>query len=512
MNPQEQADRRIWVLFLEDSERDYELILEHLTGSGFFVSGIRVEKQSDFKTAIQTSQFDIILADFNLPDFNAFHALQICRLLCPEIPFICISGYIGEETAVELIKQGAVDYLFKDRLKRLPAAIHQALDHAREKSLIRFAEEQLRESELNFRTLADSGQALIWTSGTEKSCNYFNRVWLNFTGRTLEQEMGDGWLEGVHPDDLSHCLNTYTNSFDQRIPFSMEYRLRRYDGEYRWLIDDGCPRYDSQGEFTGYIGHCLDITERKLAEAEIIELNSTLERKVEERTAQLVSANQEMEAFSYTVSHDLRAPLRAINGFVQILVDDYAGRLDDEGIRLCGIIKDGTLKMSTLIENLLDFSRVGRCEMKRAEVNMSEMVWSIYHNITDEDSRKRINLKIGDLGNIHADEDLLQHVWTNLISNAIKFSSKEAVSEITIDADKKNGKRIFCIRDNGAGFNMQHKDRLFKVFERLHSAHDFKGSGAGLAIVQRIVHRHGGEVWAEGTPGKGAVFCFSLPH
>jgi PAS domain S-box-containing protein len=269
------------VLSLEDSVRDYEIIREKLIDAGYNLNISRVEAEIEFTSSIRSNKYDLILADFKLPRFDAFRALYLCNEICPDVPFICVSGYIGEETAIELIKLGVVDYVLKDRLARLPFAIRRALDDAKEKKIRRFAEEALQESEQSFRTLADSGRALIWTAGTDKLCYYFNRVWLEFTGRTLDQEMGNGWTEGIHPDDLQHCLDIYAEAFDHREKFSMEYRLRQYDGKYRWILNDGCPRYDSKGEFIGYIGHCLDISDRKLSEEALLEekhlLNSLIE-------------------------------------------------------------------------------------------------------------------------------------------------------------------------------------------------------------------------------------------
>jgi PAS domain S-box-containing protein len=269
------------VLSLEDSVQDFEIICEQLTNAGYNLNISRVEKESEFASFLRNNKYDIILVDFKLPGFDAFGALRIYNKICPEVPFICVSGSIGEETAIELIKNGAVDYALKDKLGRLPVVIKRALAEAKEKETRRLAEEALREREQSYRTLADSGHALVWTSGTDKLCNYFNRVWLEFTGRSLEQEKGNGWTEGVHPDDMQRCLDIYVKAFDKREKFSMEYRLRRNDGIYRWIIDDGCPRYDSKGEFIGYIGHCLDITERKRAEEALSKeqhlLNSLIE-------------------------------------------------------------------------------------------------------------------------------------------------------------------------------------------------------------------------------------------
>ncbi len=269
MNEKIKAGTVLNVLLLEDSARDFQIIREQLIDAGYILNLSRVDKKSEFKSSLCNNKFDIILADFKLPDFDAFEALHLCNEICPNVPFICISESIGEETAIELIKQGAVDYVLKDRQKKLPFSIKRALEETKKIEARRQTEKELRDSEQNYRTLVDSGKALIWAAGTDKLCNYFNRVWIEFTGRTLEQEMGNGWTESVHPDDLQSCLEIYTEAFDRREKFSMEYRLRRYDGEYRWIIDESCPRFDSKGGFTGYIGHCLDITERKQAEEKL---------------------------------------------------------------------------------------------------------------------------------------------------------------------------------------------------------------------------------------------------
>jgi PAS domain S-box-containing protein len=275
------AETVLNVLSLEDSVQDFEIICEQLARDGYNLNIIRVEKESEFESLLRNNKYDIILADFKLPGFDAFGALRLHNDICPEVPFICISGSIGEETAIELIKNGAVDYVLKDKLGRLPVVLKRALAEAKEKEIRQLAEDALREREQSYRTLADSGQALIWTAGTDKLCNYFNRVWLEYTGRTLEQEMGNGWTEGVHPEDTQRCLDIYVEAFEKREKFSMEYRLRRNDGAYRWILDDGCPRYNSKGDFIGYIGHCLDITERKRTEEALAKeqylLNSLIE-------------------------------------------------------------------------------------------------------------------------------------------------------------------------------------------------------------------------------------------
>ncbi|MEI6091389.1 MAG: PAS domain S-box protein [bacterium] len=266
-----QAGTTLKVLLHEDSQSDAELILELLKDSGYIIEANVTATKKEFESFLFRPKFDIILSDFSLPGFDAFGALNLRNDICPEIPFLCVSGSIGEETAIELLKAGAVDYILKDRLERLPFAVNRALDDAKDKLARKQAEEDLKDSLLSYKILANSGQALIWTSGKDKLCNYFNDVWLKFTGRKLEQELGSGWTEGVHPDDLQFCLNTYIEAFERREKFSMEYRVKRHDGIYRWIQDDGSPRYNIKGDFAGYIGHCLDVTDRKMAEEKLIE-------------------------------------------------------------------------------------------------------------------------------------------------------------------------------------------------------------------------------------------------
>lgn len=242
-----------------------------------------------------------------------------------------------------------------------------------------------------------------------------------------------------------------------------------------------------------------------------ITMLKNLETLVQERTHDLEMANKELEAFSYSVSHDLRAPLRAIMGFTNILTEDFARDLDDEGIRICGIIKDNAAKMSNLIDDLLDFSKLARKEITMSFIDMKTLVKTIFHELANESQRQQIHLTLSDLKPCHGDHSMIRQVITNLLSNAIKYSAKKEKPHIEVFSKNINGKTTYYFRDNGVGFDMKYKEKVFGVFQRLHSVSDFEGTGVGLAIVQRIIHRHGGTVDAKGTPGQGATFWFSLP-
>jgi len=231
-----------------------------------------------------------------------------------------------------------------------------------------------------------------------------------------------------------------------------------------------------------------------------------LETRVQQRTAELQIANTELEGFSYSVSHDLRAPLRAIDGYARMLDEDYASRLDDEARRLIAVVRSNARRMGQLIDDLLAFSRLGRQQAVSAPVDMTRLA----RQVADELRGERA-VQCSPLPPVNGDNALLRQVWINLIGNALKYSAKKPDARVEIGAREEVGDNVYWVRDNGAGFDMRYAGKLFGVFQRLHRADEFEGTGVGLAIVQRVVARHNGRVWAEGTPGEGACFFFSLP-
>ncbi len=661
-----------------------------------------------------------------------------------------------------------------------------------------------QQAEARFRSIADNTPVLIWEAGLDKGYTYFNQFWLDFTGRSLAAELGNGWAEGVHPDDLARCLAIYVSSFERREPFCMEYRLRRSDGQFRILIDNGVPRFNAAGEFTGYSGSCLDITEskqaeealraadqklrlhfehapmaiiewdlefrvtqwnpaaetifgfsreealgrhasfiipevfrshvdqiwqgllkqsggerssnenvskdgrtiicewyntplidergtftgaasvvmditertlgqqllaweksalelissvaplhdvldglmrdlekqlpgalcsvlllsddglhllhgagpslpeaynrlidglaigpadgscgtaayadrqvivsdiasdplwadyrelalghglracwstpihcsqgkilgtfafyyreprdpvpveldliaravhvtsigieRKHAEEEIRDLNASLEERVRVRTAQLELAVKELDAFSYSVSHDLRAPLRAVDGFSHMVLKGHAAQLDDEGRRMLGVILSETQRMGQLIDDLLAFSRLGQQRIEPARIDMHALAKSVFDELTALEPGRKLHLDLQQLPVASGAEAMIRQVWVNLISNAIKFTKGRTVGEIEIGTlDSGDDGTVYYVKDNGAGFDMRYAGKLFGIFQRLHGPHEFSGTGVGLALVQRIVQRHRGRVWAQAEPDRGATFYFTLP-
>lgn len=382
--------------------------------------------------------------------------------------------------------------------------LNQVLEH---KVIERTAE--LQKNEQLFRALIDNNADMMTMSSIEGKTLYCSPSVTKVLGYT-QQEFYNREPNFVHPDDAPGLFAAVSGILDK--PGQMVYRRMRLKhklGHYRWcegtiinLLND--PNVGS------LVSNFRDIHDKKVAEDEIQLLNESLEQKVKERTAQLEAANKELEAFSYSVSHDLRAPLRAISGFARIFNEDLGATLNSEGQRLLAVIRDNAEKMGTLIDDLLTFSRLGRQSVRCITVNMNELVQSALANIRHTTSYNA-EFKVDKLDSAFADPGLVTIVINNLVTNAIKYSSKSEKPVIEVSSYIVKGFVVYKISDNGVGFDMEYVNKLFGVFQRLHTNDEFEGTGVGLAIVQRIIHKHGGQVWADGVVDKGANFYFSLP-
>jgi light-regulated signal transduction histidine kinase (bacteriophytochrome) len=253
-----------------------------------------------------------------------------------------------------------------------------------------------------------------------------------------------------------------------------------------------------------------ELAERAKAEAEVHALSIELEQRVVARTAELAAANKELEAFSYSVSHDLRAPLRAIDGFGRILLEEYSADLPEQGQRYFQLIRGNAQQMGRLIDDLLAFARLSRQPLRKRSVDPAELVRECLDELRAEQDGRQVETRIGELLECAADPALLKQVWINLLANALKYTRQREPAVIEIASQAEGAETIYIVRDNGVGFDMRYSDKLFGVFQRMHRAEDYEGTGVGLAIVQRIIHRHGGRIWAEAAVGRGATFYFTL--
>jgi len=372
------------------------------------------------------------------------------------------------------------------------------------------AEAALRDSEERFRTMANSMSQLAWIAQADGAIAWYNQRWYEYTGTTPEQMTGWGWQSVHDPSRLAQVLAQWQSAIDGGQPFEMEFPLRGADGQFRRFLTRGQPLKDSDGRVVQWFGTNTDVETLKRTEGKVLLLNSELEQRVRERTGQLEAANKELEAFSYSVSHDLRAPLRAVNGFTGLVLAEFGEQLPATGKHYLERIQKGGLRMGVLIDDLLAFSRLSRQPVKSERVDVVKLVKSALEELKPHREGREIELRVGNLPTCQGDFALLKQVWINLLSNAVKYTQGRTPATIEIGCSQENGEQVYFVRDNGAGFEMQYAHKLFGVFQRLHRADEFEGTGVGLAIVQRIVHGHGGRVWAQAELNRGATFYFTL--
>jgi PAS domain S-box-containing protein len=361
-------------------------------------------------------------------------------------------------------------------------------------------EQLLQETEGRFKAMADVAPVLLWMSRTDGLCTFFNQTWLQFTGRSMEEEWGIGWAEGIHFEDFQRCMDTYADAFNRRELFEMEYRLRRYDGVYRWILDRGAPRYMPDGTFAGYIGSCADITERKQLEAD-------LRKAVKVR-----------DEFLSIASHELRTPLTSLKLRAERL---YRSAVREPG---APALEDGRLARDAeatltqvnhlvrMVEVLLDVSRIseGRLALDRDDLEVGPLVAAVADRMKEPASTagSPIRIEVRGAASARWDRFRIEQVVTNLLSNAIKYGAGKPVD---ILVDRNDGSARIVVTDRGPGIEEEHHARLFERFARFAPTRHYGGFGLGLWIARVIVEAHGGTIGVESRAGEGASFFVTLP-
>jgi PAS domain S-box-containing protein len=344
-----------------------------------------------------------------------------------------------------------------------------------------------------------------------------NKIWWNSAFETLfgyelaEEHSNPEWFfENIHPEDRQRVLRNIEEAREELRYWQEEYRFKSQDGTYVIVHERGYVMRDPLEEPVRLVGAMMDITGRRQAQEELVRINAELELRIEERTSELRHANRELESFSYSVSHDLRSPLRNINALSRMLEQDSGHLLDEESKENLQELVRETNRMSSLIDDMLQYSRVGRTRIKAERLDITGLVEGIVRELRRRTANPQTEVIVHENMTAEADPALLTILYENLIENALKFTSKTPQPRVEIGQVELRGEQVFFIKDNGAGFDMTHSARLFTPFERLHEEREFPGTGIGLANVYRIVSRHGGRIWAEAEPGKGATFYFTL--
>ncbi|BAY82798.1 two-component hybrid sensor and regulator [Calothrix parasitica NIES-267] len=483
------------IVIIDDNPDDRLLAIRELGKEFSELQIVEIIDAKEFASALEVDNYDLVITDYQLKWTNGLDILSAFKSRYPGIPVIMFTNSGTQEVAVAAMKAGLDDYVIKSpkHFIRLSQAVRLAWENA---------QTRLRLNQTSLRL-----QFLL------------NQLNVGVFRATLEGELiecNDGFL---------HLLNLSTSE-QARIFFRSYPRLNLanshgippwekevqllLDGKTTWLmLSETLTELDGETVIDGLL---QDITERKSAEAQIQQLNQTLEHRVAERTAQLEAINQELETFAYSISHDLRTPIRQVYSFADLLHQSLESiNLSEEINSYLEMIIKLTKRASKMIDDLMEFSSTGRLRMLYTTIDMNGLVEEIKQQLVSQTENRNITWEIEPLPSANGDQTLLRLVWQNLIENAIKYTSYKNIAEINIGSNINSSEITFFIKDNGVGFDMRYVDRIFGIFQRLHSSQEFEGTGIGLANVQRIVHRHGGRIWTQSAVNQGTTIYFSLP-
>jgi PAS domain S-box-containing protein len=359
-------------------------------------------------------------------------------------------------------------------------------------------EESLREGERRFREITESMPQLIWTTDREGSCDFLNRQWIEYTGIPAAEQLGDGWINAVHPEDRTRSWDLWTRFIRGEEDYDLEYRLRRSDGEFRWFKTRGIPIRDERGRTVKIFGSCTDIDDKIRAEESLRAMGAELQR-----------SNRELEQFASIVSHDLREPLRTISGFLNLIRRKNRGQLTQEADEYINYAVEGADRLDRMIRDLLDYSRIQRQEITFQPTPLFDIWKRVAENLRLLIEESGAHITHDPLPVVKGDASQLARLLQNLISNAITYCEGRK-PEIHLGVASQDDSWRISVQDNGIGIKPEHQERIFQIFQRLHTRKEYPGTGIGLAICQKIVERHGGHIWVASEPGKGSTFYFTL--
>jgi PAS domain S-box-containing protein len=437
------------------------------------------------------------------PDTELPAALENVSLIVPTAELSGVWKHRKKDATIIDVEVSSHDVVLDGHLARAVLA-HDVTERLR-------AQQALQESEALFRGMAETMPHIVWTARPDGERTYHNGRWFDYTGLGQKDTQSPRWQSVLHPDDRQDTVEHWARAVQTGGSYEVSYRLKRGDGTYRWQVGRAAPLRNDGREIVMWVGTITDVEDARRDQEMLKTLNVQLEQRVLARTAQLEAANQELESFSYSVSHDLRAPLRHVQGYVEMVTAATAGQLSDKVQRYLTTITNATVEMGELIDDLLAFSRIGRVQMSEGRVSLDRLVQNTISGLEMATRGRNIVWKLAALPVAMGDPSMLKQVYANLLGNAVKYSGQRDPAEIEIGCDGEEGGRpILFVRDNGAGFDMRYAHKLFGVFQRLHRAEDFEGTGIGLATVRRIITRHGGRTWAEGEVDKGATIYFTL--
>lgn len=498
------------ILMVDDSEDDAGIILTALRKGGYEAFSELVDTADDMEAALKRQDWDVITSDHAMPRFNAPAALKLAQQLRPLVPFIIVSGEIDLNMAVSLMRNGAKDYITKQELPRLIPAIERELNEVRLRKEIQQIESALKRSEIRYRRLFETAEDGILILDAK-------------TGQILDVNPFLIRILGYSKDDFLGKMLWDIGFFHDEQESKKAFAELQEKGYIRY---ENLPLETSGGkkisvEFVSntyyvndiWVAQCniRDISEHVLDGKEILKLNMELEQRVTERTLQLEVLNKELETFSYSVSHDLQAPLRRIMTFTEALRADTGSVQSAESSSLIAKIAASSKRMNSLIGALLELSHLSRQPIKRESVDLSALARLTANELQQGQPERHVSFSIAEGIQVQGDAPLLRAVLENLLGNAWKYTSRTESARIEFGRTRQpDGSEAYFVKDNGAGFDMSYADKLFAAFQRLHSEKEFPGIGIGLATVQRVIDRHNGRVWAEGAVGKGASFHFTL--